>query len=154
MGMTEDFEASLQVLRGFDADISSEVNDIKVLNRILTLSILIIFSFCPQLKRHQDTRKIWIIFFCSDINVCIFLLQRSVASTGKRTTIQFAELKRKRYWFPLTVHFLMLMFIALFFLFLKSTTLEAHLLVFLVLIFEYIPSDRDWFAYSPATQWC
>ncbi|KAK3022098.1 hypothetical protein RJ639_045942 [Escallonia herrerae] len=29
MGMTDDFEASLQVLRGFDADISLEVNEIK-----------------------------------------------------------------------------------------------------------------------------
>lgn len=28
--MTEDFEASLQVLRGFDTDISIEVNEIKV----------------------------------------------------------------------------------------------------------------------------
>ncbi|XP_030523880.1 sugar transporter ERD6-like 6 isoform X2 [Rhodamnia argentea] len=57
MGLTEDFEASLQVLRGFDTDISLEVNEIK----------------------------------------------RSVASTSKRTTIRFAELKRKRYWFPLMV---------------------------------------------------
>lgn len=32
MGMTEEFEASLQVLRGFDTDISIEVNEIKVLN--------------------------------------------------------------------------------------------------------------------------
>lgn len=31
MGMTEEFEASLQVLRGFDADISIEVNEIKVI---------------------------------------------------------------------------------------------------------------------------
>ena len=30
MGMTDDFEASLQVLRGFDTDISVEVNEIKV----------------------------------------------------------------------------------------------------------------------------
>lgn len=30
MGMMEDFEASLQVLRGFDADITVEVNEIKV----------------------------------------------------------------------------------------------------------------------------
>lgn len=30
MGMTEDFEASLQVLRGFDTDISVEVTEIKV----------------------------------------------------------------------------------------------------------------------------
>lgn len=30
MGMTEDFEVSLQVLRGFETDISVEVNDIKV----------------------------------------------------------------------------------------------------------------------------
>ncbi|KAK4584260.1 hypothetical protein RGQ29_022127 [Quercus rubra] len=57
MGMTEEFEASLQVLRGFDTDISIEVNEIK----------------------------------------------RSVASTTKRTTIRFSDLKRKRYWFPLTI---------------------------------------------------
>ncbi|KAJ0097318.1 hypothetical protein Patl1_28941 [Pistacia atlantica] len=57
MGMTEDFEASLQVLRGFDTDISIEVNEIK----------------------------------------------RSVASSTRRTTIRFADLKRKRYWFPLMV---------------------------------------------------
>ncbi|PPE00959.1 hypothetical protein GOBAR_DD02040 [Gossypium barbadense] len=57
MGMTEDFEASLQVLRGFDTDISIEVNEIK----------------------------------------------RSVASTTRRTTIRFAELKKRRYWFPLMV---------------------------------------------------
>ncbi|XVF73748.1 hypothetical protein PTKIN_Ptkin13bG0007200 [Pterospermum kingtungense] len=57
MGMTEDFEASLQVLRGFETDISIEVNEIK----------------------------------------------RSVASTTRRTTIRFAELKRRRYWFPLMV---------------------------------------------------
>ncbi|XP_030950530.1 sugar transporter ERD6-like 6 [Quercus lobata] len=57
MGMTEEFEASLQVLRGFDTDISVEVNEIK----------------------------------------------RSVASTSKRSTIRFAELKQRRYWFPLTI---------------------------------------------------
>ncbi|KAJ9172779.1 hypothetical protein P3X46_015987 [Hevea brasiliensis] len=57
MGMTEDFETSLQVLRGFDVDISAEVNEIK----------------------------------------------RSVASSNKRTTIRFADLRRRRYWFPLMV---------------------------------------------------
>ncbi|KAJ9186573.1 hypothetical protein P3X46_002130 [Hevea brasiliensis] len=57
MGMTEDFEASLQVLRGFDTDISLEVNEIK----------------------------------------------RSVASTSRRTTIRFAELKRRKYWLPLMI---------------------------------------------------
>ncbi|TKY55824.1 Sugar transporter ERD6 6 [Spatholobus suberectus] len=57
MGMTDEFETSLQVLRGFDTDISVEVLEIK----------------------------------------------RSVASTGKRATIRFADLKRKRYWFPLMV---------------------------------------------------
>jgi SP family sugar porter-like MFS transporter len=31
MGMTEEFETSLQVLRGFDTDISLEVNEIKVI---------------------------------------------------------------------------------------------------------------------------
>ncbi|MBA0788825.1 hypothetical protein Gotri_025351, partial [Gossypium trilobum] len=57
MGMTEEFEASLQVLRGFDTDISVEVNDIK----------------------------------------------RAVASSRKTTTIRFADLRRRRYWYPLTV---------------------------------------------------
>ncbi|KAG7943965.1 hypothetical protein I3843_15G073000 [Carya illinoinensis] len=57
MGMTEDFETSLQVLRGFDTDISTEVNDIK----------------------------------------------RSVASTSRRSTIRFAELKQRRYWLPLMI---------------------------------------------------
>ncbi|KAB2002191.1 hypothetical protein ERO13_D11G047100v2 [Gossypium hirsutum] len=57
MGMTDEFEASLQVLRGFDTDISVEVNDIK----------------------------------------------RAVASSRKTTTIRFADLRRRRYWYPLTV---------------------------------------------------
>ncbi|KAK3224126.1 hypothetical protein Dsin_011151 [Dipteronia sinensis] len=57
MGMTEEFEASLQVLRGFDTDITTEVNEIK----------------------------------------------RSVASSGKRTTIRVTDLKRRRYWFPLMI---------------------------------------------------
>ncbi|GAB2222551.1 hypothetical protein Droror1_Dr00016669 [Drosera rotundifolia] len=57
MGMTEEFETSLQVLRGFDTDISAEVNDIK----------------------------------------------RSVASTSRRATIRFAELKHRRYWLPLMI---------------------------------------------------
>ncbi|KAE8100246.1 hypothetical protein FH972_018162 [Carpinus fangiana] len=57
MGMTEEFETSLQVLRGFDTDISIEVNEIK----------------------------------------------RSVASTSRRTTIRFGELKQRRYWLPLMI---------------------------------------------------
>ncbi|CAI8609131.1 unnamed protein product [Vicia faba] len=57
MGMMDEFETSLQVLRGFDTDISVEVHEIK----------------------------------------------RAVASTGKRATIRFADLKRKRYWFPLSI---------------------------------------------------
>ena len=40
MGMTEDFETSLQALRGFDTYISIEVNEIKVLN--LTSTVLFI----------------------------------------------------------------------------------------------------------------
>ena len=38
MGMTEEFETSLQVLRGFDADISIEVNEIKVNQHNLRVS--------------------------------------------------------------------------------------------------------------------
>ncbi|XP_020523443.1 sugar transporter ERD6-like 6 isoform X2 [Amborella trichopoda] len=57
MGMMEDFEASLQVLRGFDTDISLEVNEIK----------------------------------------------RAVASSSRRATIRFAELKRRKYYMPLMI---------------------------------------------------
>ncbi|KAJ9561980.1 hypothetical protein OSB04_007140 [Centaurea solstitialis] len=57
MGFMEDCETSLQVLRGFDTDISTEFNEIK----------------------------------------------RSVATSGKRATIRFSELKRRRYWYPLMV---------------------------------------------------
>ncbi|PHU01297.1 Sugar transporter ERD6-like 6 [Capsicum chinense] len=57
MGLTEDFETSLQVLRGFDADISVEVNEIK----------------------------------------------RAVASTSRKSTIRFADLKQRRYWLPLMI---------------------------------------------------
>ncbi|MCD7456061.1 hypothetical protein HAX54_030562 [Datura stramonium] len=57
MGLTEDFETSLQVLRGFDADISVEVNEIK----------------------------------------------RAVASTTRKSTNRFADLKQRRYWLPLMI---------------------------------------------------
>ncbi|KAL4566363.1 hypothetical protein LXL04_030477 [Taraxacum kok-saghyz] len=59
MGMTDDFESSLQVLRGFDTDITQEVNEIK----------------------------------------------RSVASSNRRATIRFSDLKQRRYWFPLMIVF-------------------------------------------------
>ncbi|XP_052202895.1 sugar transporter ERD6-like 6 [Diospyros lotus] len=57
MGFTEDFETSLQVLRGFDTDITFEVNEIK----------------------------------------------RSLAPSSRRTAIRFADLKQRRYWYPLMV---------------------------------------------------
>ncbi|OAY83110.1 Sugar transporter ERD6-like 6 [Ananas comosus] len=57
MGMMEDFESSLQVLRGFDTDITAEANEIK----------------------------------------------RAVASSRRRTTIRFADLKQKRYSVPLMI---------------------------------------------------
>lgn len=57
MGMTEEFENSLQVLRGFETDISVEVNEIKT----------------------------------------------AVASSNRRTTVRFSELKQRRYWLPLMI---------------------------------------------------
>ncbi|KQK04651.1 sugar transporter ERD6-like 4 [Brachypodium distachyon] len=57
MGKMEDFESSLQVLRGFERDITAEVNEIK----------------------------------------------RSVASSRRRTTIRFADIKQKRYSVPLMI---------------------------------------------------
>ncbi|RZS09377.1 hypothetical protein BHM03_00040454 [Ensete ventricosum] len=49
MGMMEDFEASLQVLRGFDADITVEVNEVKIGIGLLVLQQLTIYvplGFC------------------------------------------------------------------------------------------------------------
>ncbi|XP_028775664.1 sugar transporter ERD6-like 4 [Neltuma alba] len=57
MGMKEKFEASLQVLRGPQADITMEAREI----------------------------------------------EESLLSTDKTETVQLADLKRRRYWFPLTV---------------------------------------------------
>lgn len=63
MGMTEDFEASLQVLRGFDTDISIEVNEIKV-----TVNFFFICSLQsgPQLLHMQSLlENPWASFFIS-----------------------------------------------------------------------------------------
>lgn len=38
----------------------------------------------------------------------MYFLQRSVASSSKRATIRFADLKRRRYWFPLMVDWFVL----------------------------------------------
>jgi hypothetical protein len=48
MGRTEDFEASLQVLRGFGTDISTEVNDIKVLNVLRVKKFMSSTNLCSQ----------------------------------------------------------------------------------------------------------
>jgi SP family facilitated glucose transporter-like MFS transporter 8 len=53
MGMTEDFEASLQVLRGYDTDITAEVNEIKVSS--WTMSIF--FGNLNQLGHRTSTLR-------------------------------------------------------------------------------------------------
>ena len=53
MGMTEEFEASLQVLRGFDTDISIEVNEIKVNATSLQINWFYNFTLFPVVKRSQ-----------------------------------------------------------------------------------------------------
>ena len=45
MGMTEEFEVSLQVLRGFETDISFEVNEIKVRSTASDWLLLMILTF-------------------------------------------------------------------------------------------------------------
>ena len=82
MGMTDDFETSLQVLRGFETDITVEVNEIKV---ILPLSMI------PSMN---DFEKLYFSYY----------LQRSVGTSTKRSsTVRFVDLKRRRYYFPLMV---------------------------------------------------
>ncbi|KMZ72644.1 putative Transporter [Zostera marina] len=58
MGMIDECEISLQVLRGFETDISIELNDIK---------------------------------------------EAVASSSRRRSVVRFADLKRKKYWFPLMV---------------------------------------------------
>lgn len=48
--MTEDFESSLQVLRGFDADISVEVNEIKVTLILLLRLVWLLITNSSELK--------------------------------------------------------------------------------------------------------
>ncbi|CAN1121931.1 Sugar transporter ERD6-like 6 [Linum perenne] len=55
MGMTEEFETSLQVLRGFDTDITAEVNEIKVTNISCTY-LAAISSFIKQ-KSNNSIRR-------------------------------------------------------------------------------------------------
>ncbi|KAL6011334.1 hypothetical protein ACLOJK_001780 [Asimina triloba] len=87
MGMTEDFEVSLQVLRGFDTDITSEVNDIKVKIRIAVGCSLLFISF--------EIFNFFLRF------ICVKSIKRAVASSTRRTTIRFSDLKHRRYWYPL-----------------------------------------------------
>ncbi|KAJ6740077.1 hypothetical protein OIU79_000256 [Salix purpurea] len=88
MGMMEDFEASLQALRGYETDITAEVNEIKVLSWTLTKNNS---GNLNQLGHRASTLQKEI------------MVHRAVASSSKRTTIRFADLKRRRYWFPLMV---------------------------------------------------
>lgn len=51
MGMMEDFEASLQVLRGFDTDTTTEVNEIKVPSFLI---LVVPAEICSILKQKND----------------------------------------------------------------------------------------------------
>jgi hypothetical protein len=61
MGKMEDFEYSLQVLRGFQTDITAEVNEIKVMNSgnsslvILEIEIYIFFSLTRRRAVYLQT---------------------------------------------------------------------------------------------------
>lgn len=110
MGKMEDFESSLQVLRGFETDISAEVNEIKVTcsnmdqfscnHVICNVHIdgnFILYVTPENLCLSSNVRE------CKLYNFYIFLIQRSVASSRRRTTIRFADIKHKRYSVPLMV---------------------------------------------------
>lgn len=53
MGMTEEFETSLQVLRGFDTDISVEVHEIKVNCLSGENSIVFIYVSLPKTSSYN-----------------------------------------------------------------------------------------------------
>lgn len=86
MGLHEDSETSLQVLRGLETDITNELNEIKVCK---VTCILAYYSLS------------WSVVH--EISFIVRYVQRSVASSSKRTAIRFSELKRRRYWYPLMV---------------------------------------------------
>ena len=88
MGLHEDAETSLQVLRGFETDITNELNEIKVCYSFFFFS-------------HLFIRELYFIS-CDSVNSLCFV-KKSVASSTKRTAIRFSELKRRRYWYPLMV---------------------------------------------------
>lgn len=162
--MNDDFEASLQVLRGFDSDISLEVNEIKVsllplvynawrrghedafpaIASILTCSFIF----------HCWSWTLWSISWTmhkSDIKSQFCGLQRSVASTSRRTAIRFADLKLRRYWLPLMVcnslKGFWYSYAHVSFLHLKMTYLMCASYL------SFSPSDRNWVTCSPTASW-
>lgn len=77
MGMTEDFEASLQVLRGFDTDITQEVNEIKV---FLLDFLLVHFEKSGILVSNSRYISLWKLSLYTDLYTHIFNLLQGVFS--------------------------------------------------------------------------
>lgn len=130
MGMTEDFEISLQVLRGFETDISVEVNEIKVPSILCAPRLLyhvVVRTKHPQssfrnltnlggrTQYQQIQLQNWYLFVIDSYFLVLFTVQRSVASSSRRTAIRFGDLKQRRYWFPLMVILEILFFLLSFF---------------------------------------
>lgn len=95
MGMTDDFETSLQVLRGFETDITVEVNEIKV-----TLSLKMFPS-----KRYMKTDFQTLIFhlFCKSAEICGIIYKAKYSSVCRSQTqeILFPTYGTKLNIFPL-----------------------------------------------------
>lgn len=125
MGLLEDSETSLQVLRGFETDITDELDEIKVSESFLCI--------CSQ-------ENISCTFFHS-----LCFVQRCVASSTLRTAIRFAELKRRRYWYPLMV---------LWFIFNIFLSLEKfQICVSVADQSSGCPIGGNWTSCTPATKW-
>lgn len=158
MGLTEDFETSLQVLRGFDTDITLEVNEIKVSISSLVCSLII---FHAMLVFNLVLEEIFgILCQMRDHTLCSFIVyQRSVASSSKRTAIRFSELKRKRYRYPLMVNLL----VKLTWLVCLSSPHFLKYISLLVLAQAFLsnnlwgvivsPTGWNWTIDAPATKW-
>jgi hypothetical protein len=78
MGMTDEFETSLQVLRGFETDITVEVNEIKV-----TLPLKIFPS-----KSYMKTGFQTLIFhlFCKSAEICGIIYKAKYSSVCRSQT--------------------------------------------------------------------
>lgn len=80
-------------------------------------------------------------------------MQRAVASSSKRMTMRFADLRRRRYWFPLMVDSIVLNILILAFLAFIFLLSFCYKLIIMNFIENLFGTDRNWITSSAANKW-